>query len=122
MDASAARLIAVIEAEILPWTAGLSKREARVLKLFVPRMREVTLKLRDQLKACAAVSRRVRQLWFEVTQLGHPAYQCAPLGLLAHRISDARLGQISDVRLDALMMLWAAKPGTESAEQTYAEE
>jgi len=121
MDASGSRLVAVLEAELLPWTGTLSKAEARLLRLYAPGLREALLRLRDKLKARSQLNRAARKLWSEGAEAadgrGHGTYHCPPLGLLAQRLADGQSQMVCESRLDAVAMLSVARqPPTEEAE------
>jgi hypothetical protein len=109
LDASAARLLAVLEAEVLPWCSGLSKAETKLVRLFLPNLKETIQRLREQLQTRSQLTRMVKKCWGD--HGNGAAYSCIPLGLLAmQRIGEKFNTNVHEAQLDALSALWAATP------------
>jgi hypothetical protein len=105
MESSSIRLEGVIDLEFLPWVTDLSANQARLLQLFLPGLKDALVVLRDYLRTRAETGKIVRRLWVESAK----SYQCAPLGLLMHRLTDMHMADINEARLDAVASLWIAQ-------------
>jgi len=106
MDIAAARLTVVFDAELLPWIAGLSKPEARLLRLYMPGLKPALQRVRDQLRARSDLARALSKLNGDHHQRG---YRCLPLGLLLHRLTDRSMRAVCRARVDAATMLWMCR-------------
>jgi hypothetical protein len=114
MESSSIRLEGIIDLEFIPWVTDLTSHQAHLLKLFLPGLRDALIILRDYLRTRAETSRMVKKLWVESAK----SFQCGPLGLLMHRLTDMHMSDIAEARLDAVASLWIARgPERTASEQ-----